>query len=99
MFGNFRHIFTLIAILVLAGGFYYFATTENFFTNAQARAADIDKRTEQLKIEIITPLNRLKAVEIDEAFFVSTEYKTLQDMSVSLNPPVLVRSNPFAPIE
>jgi hypothetical protein len=99
MFGNFRHIFTLVAILALAGAFYYLATSDNIFTNAHERAAEIDRRTEQLKVEIITPLNRLKAVKISDELFVSTEYRTLQDMSVTLSPPVLVRSNPFAPAE
>ena len=97
MFGNFRHIFTIIILLGLVGVFYYFATTDNFFTQYHVRAADIDRRTEELRVEIINPLNRLNAVVIDDTFFTSPEYTTLHDTSVILTPPVLVRSNPFAP--
>jgi len=97
MFGNFRHILALIFVALLMGVFYYFTTSDNFVASHEKKIADIDKRTEEIKQEIIVPLNRLQEVTVDTAIFTSPEYKAMQDTSIPLLTPVLVRSNPFLP--
>jgi len=99
MFGNIRHIIAILLLVVLAVGAYYLATSENFFTGHQQRASQIEQRTEELEREIIVPLKRLSAVNIDIDFFENQEFKALSDLSVSLHTPALVRSNPFAPVD
>lgn len=98
MFGNIRHIVAILLIVILGVGAYYLATSENFFTGHQQRAEKIDQRTEELEREIIVPLKRLSAVNIDSDFFTNQEFRALTDLSVTLHTPALVRSNPFAPV-
>ncbi len=98
MMGNFRHVIGLLVVVAVAGGFYYVATSDNIFSAQKSRAEYVDKRTEQARVEIITPLQTLNVITLDSSLFASREYKTLQDKSLKLNPPVLVRSNPFSQV-
>lgn len=96
---NLKHIFALILVIALLGGLYYIGKNGTLFKGQRQRAEEVRLETEQLKTDIIKPLNRLRSVELDTAFFSTPTYKALVDERVELDTPALERPNPFAPVE
>ena len=83
---------SVIVIFVLGYvGFRLYSQTPD--TSAQVPEAE-----EQIGQNILSLVNQLKTVSIDDSFFTSQILLTLKDYSVLLNPEFQGRPNPFAPI-
>lgn len=96
---NLKHIFAFVLVIALLGGVYYIGKNGTLFKGQRQRAEDVRLETEQLKSEIIQPLNRLRSVELDKSFFETPAYRALIDERVELDTPQLSRPNPFAPAQ
>ncbi len=102
MLGNVKHVVAIIFLVAFVGGAYYFATNDTFLNSNDRQAVEIENKIQQLRKDIIVPLNRLNAVNFDDlnnGFFETKEFKALDDESVELPAPALIRTNPFAPAE
>jgi hypothetical protein len=102
MLGSVRHIIALLFLTAFVGAVYYFATNDTFLNSNDRRAVEIENKIQGLKKDIIVPLNRLNAVNldnIDDTLFETKEFKALEDESVKLPAPALIRVNPFNPAE
>ncbi len=95
MSGNIKHIFALIILILVAGGFYMLAQSDTMFKGSQQRSEEIAAETARLQQEVIAPLRRLTGVTIDTNFFSSKEYTALTYKGESLPEPVVQRNNPF----
>ena len=95
---NLKHIFALLVLMLVAGGFYTLAQSDTMFKGHQQRSQEIADETARLQKEVIAPLRRLTGVKIDTEFFLSKEYTSLTYKGEDLLPPVVQRDNPFDPL-
>lgn len=96
MFAQFKHIIIFVLVVVVLGGVYYASTAIDFFASATSRADSIAKETVDLQQEVRSQLDSIQQIELDSSLFSSKAFTTLEDTSVPLQTPALVRSNPFA---
>ncbi len=93
---NKNGIITLIAIVIVLGGVYYFLNRDT--TPDELLVSVTPNLGDELGAEIVTSLARLNQIELDQSIFQSRIFTSLEDFTTELRSEPVGRTNPFSPV-
>ena len=90
----------IIAVLVVAGvgffGYNYLSRTDT--TSDTLLQQTSTNNTSSMGAEVLTALNQLRTLKLDDSVFKDKTFMSLQDFSKPLDAEPIGRTNPFSPI-
>ncbi len=87
----------IVVVLLLAFGGYLLYSGSSATSEDVGPLTTSDPISDESSPEVVQQLNRLRSININTDFLASTEFRSLADFSIQINPQPVGRDNPFAP--
>lgn len=100
MSDNYQNIIgAVLIIVVLGGGYWWYSGGSEPSDDGPSLVAGQPGSESALAAdsEILSLLEDLREIDFNERFLTSSEFRSLQDFSIDIQPQPLGRDNPFAP--
>lgn len=92
-------VITIVIIIVVFALYFFFFRGNGTSDDSGLSVESVVGNSSTVDKSLITLLLEMKSVKLDEEFFSSAVFQSLNDYSIKIEPQEVGRTNPFAPLE